>query len=87
MSIATFFRTASGGKEPYPYQARLAAEAWPETLVVPTGFSKTVAVLAAWFWKIAQRDTRTPRRTQNRQSVLFNREWVEAAMAGSKKAP
>ncbi len=52
MSFETFFRVASGGKEPYPYQARLAAEAWPETLVVPTGYGKTVAVLAVVLYTV-----------------------------------
>lgn len=62
MNFETFFHSGPGGNRPFPYQVRLAEVIWPQTLVVPTGFGKTAAVLAAWLWKIAQRDARTPRR-------------------------
>ena len=63
-----FFREASRsldrpeGSSPYPYQTRLATKPWPQTLVVPTGFGKTAAVLSAWLCKRARRDPDTPGR-------------------------
>ena len=62
MNFATFFRSGPIGHRPYPHQIRLAEALWPETLIVPTGFGKTAAVLAAWLWKTAQGDAGTPRR-------------------------
>jgi len=56
-----FFK-AGAGFHARPYQARLAREPWPETLIIPTGFGKTAAVLAAWLWKRAQGDAEAPRR-------------------------
>lgn len=62
----TFFRTATGGHAPYPYQARLACGKAAdveraETLAVgckpqsqlidiPTGLGKTAGVTLAWLW-------------------------------------
>lgn len=63
MSFAAFFAGALGrDRTPFPYQRRLAEAAWPETLIIPTGFGKTAAVLGAWLWKIACADAETPRR-------------------------
>jgi CRISPR-associated endonuclease/helicase Cas3 len=62
MNFDTFFRSSSKGSQPYPYQVVLAENSWPETLIIPTGFGKTAAILASWLWKIAQGDSGTPRR-------------------------
>ena len=51
MSYREFFLAAAGLGEPYPYQDRLAREAWPDLLNVPTGLGKTAAVSLAWLWK------------------------------------
>lgn len=66
MSFADFFQCATGNKEPYGYQCRLACgsdadPAKPETLTdgtgcasrlisIPTGLGKTAAVVLAWLW-------------------------------------
>lgn len=65
----TFFRQATAN-EPYPYQARLATEPWPDMLNIPTGLGKTAAVTLAWAFKRGHRvdgerqpaDPATPRR-------------------------
>lgn len=59
---AEFFQQATG-HPPYPYQARLAQESWPDLLDIPTGLGKTAAVTLAWLWRRrVQRDPATPRR-------------------------
>lgn len=59
---AEFFQKATGNP-PYPYQARLAQEPWPDLLDIATGLGKTAAVTLAWIWRRAiQRDPATPRR-------------------------
>ncbi len=86
MSIAEFDSFFMSGvtdhHRPYPYQVRLAEEDWPQTLVVPTGFGKTAAILAAWLWKIAQGDAETPRRLVY---CLPMRTLVEQTEAAAKK--
>lgn len=83
-----FFATAdAGGRQPYPFQVRLAEQAWPETLVIPTGFGKTAAVLAAWLWKRGRGDPDAPRRlvyclpmrTLVEQTARVAEHWVRAA--------
>ena len=66
----SFFSTATGGLQAYPYQRRLAEHPWPELLDIPTGLGKTAAVTLAWCWKRGLRsdgarvspDAGTPRR-------------------------
>ncbi len=53
MDFETFFEKCST-HSPHPYQRLLATGDWPETLIIPTGFGKTAAVLVAWIWKIRQ---------------------------------
>ncbi|HWG72460.1 MAG TPA: DEAD/DEAH box helicase family protein [Acidimicrobiales bacterium] len=48
--FAGFARQASG-RDPYPYQERLAAEGLPDLLAVETGAGKTAAVVLAWLWR------------------------------------
>lgn len=87
MNFETFFHSGPGDNQPYPYQVRLAEGVWPETRVVPTGFGKTAAVLAAWLWKSAQRDAGTPRRlvyclpmrTLVEQTEAAAKCWIDAA--------
>ena len=87
MNFETFFK-ACGEHDPRPYQTALATSDWPETLIIPTGFGKTAAVLAAWIWKIGQcKDAATPRRlvyclpmrTLVEQTEAVARTWIEKA--------
>ncbi len=67
---AAFCRANDPDFGPYCYQRRLAEEAWPDLLDVPTGMGKTAAVVLAWLWKRGWRegtrggapDPDTPRR-------------------------
>jgi CRISPR-associated endonuclease/helicase Cas3 len=82
-----FFKSGAGNHQAYPYQVRSAEHAWPETLVVPTGFGKTAAVLAAWLWKIGRGDAETPRRlvyclpmrTLVEQTESAAKRWIDTA--------
>ncbi|ROQ89907.1 type I-G CRISPR-associated helicase/endonuclease Cas3g [Desulfosoma caldarium] len=51
MDYRSFFQRATGFEKPYPYQERLAVDAWPHVLHVPTGMGKTAAVTLAWLYK------------------------------------
>jgi len=56
MEYRDFFGEAYGKSgdpafEPYDYQRRLAEDAWPDLVDVPTGMGKTAAVVLAWLWK------------------------------------
>lgn len=53
MNYAEFFTRATG-HPPYPYQARLAHEYWPDVLDIPTGLGKTAAVTLAWLYRRRQ---------------------------------
>lgn len=61
MHFADFFERATGSR-PYGYQCQLAADGWPEALIVPTGLGKTAGVALAWMYKRARNDPETPRR-------------------------
>lgn len=56
-----FFRTVTG-REPFPYQQRLAGQPWPDLMNIPTGLGKTAAVIVAWLYKRLNQDRDTPRR-------------------------
>lgn len=87
MEFEQFFLAGSVGRSCYPFQARLAEAHWPETLVVPTGFGKTAAILAAWLWKTARKDPATPRRlvyclpmrTLVEQTESTAKKWIAVA--------
>ncbi len=89
MDFSTFFKESSEGRCPRPYQQQLGVRAWPETLIVPTGFGKTAAVLSAWLWKTSQSDPDTPRRlvyclpmrTLVEQTEDVAKHWIAAAKA------
>lgn len=58
-----FFRVATGGYAPYPYQRHLAGmDDLPQVLRIPTGLGKTEAVVLAWLWRRKNRPAETPRR-------------------------
>lgn len=55
MNYTDLFKTATAGKEPYPYQTILAGgnDGRPCTshlIDIPTGLGKTAAVVVAWLW-------------------------------------
>lgn len=90
MDYRTFFRVATG-QAPYSYQEALAESRWPETLVVPTGFGKTAAVVLAWLWKVGRGDTATPSRmvyclpmrSLVEQTEAAVRAWVQTLQANA----
>lgn len=60
-AFADFFERATG-RAPYGYQCQLAANGWPDALIVPTGLGKTAGVALAWMSKRVGNDPETPRR-------------------------
>jgi CRISPR-associated endonuclease/helicase Cas3 len=61
--FSTFFRTATGGREPYPYQERFAeATPLPHLLRAPTGAGKTATAVLGWLWRWVSKQADTPRR-------------------------
>lgn len=64
-SFASFFEEISNGKSPHEWQVALAAthDFVNRTIRVPTGFGKTLGVLATWTWhRVRRNDDRWPRR-------------------------
>jgi CRISPR-associated endonuclease/helicase Cas3 len=89
--FAEFFRRATSGNDPFPYQVRLAtAERLPALLQAPTGAGKTAAVVLAWLWRRRYADpcvrAATPRRLVYclpmrvlvEQTVRNVRQWLQA---------
>ena len=67
-TFAAFYRAINNGREPFPWQARLAAhvaatEAWPVEIGVPTGLGKTACLDIAVWWLASQADRAPARRT------------------------
>ena len=93
MSTTTFdefFKTATGGDAPFPFQ-RDFAQRLPELVRVPTGLGKTAMVIAGWLWRRFGGDDQlralTPRRLvyclpmrvlveQTRDSAL---DWLDSS--------
>lgn len=65
-SFVEFFKAVHPGREPFPWQVRLAAtvleKGWPSLLDLPTGSGKTTAIDVA-IWALAMAPERMPRRT------------------------
>lgn len=51
LTFAEWVSSATGGAEPYRYQARLAEEGLPDVLRVPTGAGKTLAAVLPWLYR------------------------------------
>jgi CRISPR-associated endonuclease/helicase Cas3 len=84
-SFDDFFRTATGGHCPYPYQGRFAdAPELPHLLRAPTGAGKTATAVLGWLWRWASKKPDTPRRLVYclpmrvlvEQSAREARKWV-----------
>jgi CRISPR-associated endonuclease/helicase Cas3 len=85
-SFDHFFKCAVGEERQssFPYQFRVATDAWPDLLKVPTGLGKTAAVILAWAYKRLRGDNETPRRliyclpmrTLVEQTVANTRSWL-----------
>src|SRR6266542_3666152 len=61
-SFTTFFRTATAGRDPYPYQTRFAeSPTLPHLLRAPTGAGKTATAILSWLWRL-KKHPGTPRR-------------------------
>src|SRR2546429_87203 len=62
-SFNDFFRSATGGRDCYPYQERFAeAAALPHLLRAPTGAGKTATAVLGWLWRWVSKKPDTPRR-------------------------
>ncbi|MDE0100156.1 MAG: type I-U CRISPR-associated helicase/endonuclease Cas3 [Truepera sp.] len=66
-TFATFYR-AINGRDPFPWQSRLASqvstnEKWPAEVGVPTGLGKTACLDIAVWWLASQADRAPARRT------------------------
>jgi CRISPR-associated endonuclease/helicase Cas3 len=61
--FAPFYRAVHGGREPFPWQRRLAAlvekSGWPAEIGVPTGLGKTSCIDVA-VWALARQASRLP---------------------------
>jgi len=60
-NLSEFFQTVLG-KNPFPYQEKMASGPWPDVLEIPTGLGKTASVVFAWMVKRLRGDAETPRR-------------------------
>ncbi|MEO5377336.1 MAG: CRISPR-associated helicase Cas3' [Magnetococcus sp. DMHC-6] len=81
MIFQSFFYTMQGN-HPFPYQERLAQQAWPELLSVPTGLGKTAAVVGSWLFKRLIKDPETPIRLIYclPMRVLVEQTWRESQL-------
>ena len=66
--FARFYRAINKERDPFPWQARLAAqiadtEEWPVEVGVPTGLGKTACLDIAVWWLASQADRAPARRT------------------------
>lgn len=61
--FTTFFRAATGGFDPYPFQEQFATEEHLRHLVrAPTGAGKTATAVLGWLYRRSTRPNDTPRR-------------------------
>lgn len=91
MTFDQFFKQATDGREPYPYQKRFATgDQLPHVLSVPTGVGKTATAVLGWLWRRRFADeaikAETPRRlvyclpmrTLVEQTESECRKWLHA---------
>ena len=52
MNYDEFFRHATDGLTPYPWQEEVARNGLPEVLSVPTGLGKTEGAALAWAYRL-----------------------------------
>ncbi|CAN5859417.1 hypothetical protein BH18ACT7_BH18ACT7_23790 [soil metagenome] len=50
-TFSCFTEQATGGRDPYGYQSRLAEQGLPDVLTVPTGAGKTLAAVLPWLYR------------------------------------
>jgi CRISPR-associated endonuclease/helicase Cas3 len=63
MKYRDFFKTATGGRTPYPYQERFAeADQLWHLVRAPTGTGKTATAVLGWLWRLRHSGKPTPRR-------------------------
>ena len=63
MKFKQFFRKATAGREPYPFQERFATvDQFAHLLCAPTGAGKTATAILGWLWRRCHSDFETPRR-------------------------
>jgi len=63
MSFKQFFKQATGGQKPYPFQEAFAsAKKLPHLLRAPTGAGKTATAVLGWLWRLKHCKSPTPRR-------------------------
>ncbi len=79
-SFDDFFREVHDGREPFPWQRRMAEllveGTPPDVLTVPTGLGKT-SVLDAWVWALATRaDDRVGRAVTTRAAFVVDRRVI-----------
>ncbi|MEX0717510.1 MAG: CRISPR-associated helicase Cas3' [Planctomycetaceae bacterium] len=61
--FAKFFKQATTGRQPYPYQRAFAeANRFPTLLDIPTGCGKTACAILGWLYRRMVRPDHTPRR-------------------------
>lgn len=92
-TFTDFFQKVTGFK-PYPFQERLACEAWPELLNIPTGMGKTASIILSWLFKRAHDDAETPTRLVYclpmrvlvEQTARLAGEWIDT-LAGKGQLP
>ena len=87
---AEFFSTAHGGRQPFPWQERLAtADPQPDLLDIPTGLGKSAGVILGWMWRWYRAEVDCPRRlvfclpmrTLVEQTAEAARGWTDALQA------
>lgn len=87
MDFADFFRAATVGLSPFPYQRCLAEDAeLPWLLDVPTGSGKTAAVILGWLWRRRYQPLESARQGTPRRLVycLPMRVLVEQTVAAAR---
>ena len=63
MDFTAFFRKATDGHEPYPFQERFAiADTICHLVRAPTGAGKTATAVLGWLWRYFHSGKSTPRR-------------------------